>query len=315
MQQIYAVGETILDIIFRDKQPKAAKPGGSSFNASITLGRLGVPIALISEMGDDLVGDLIQDFLVENGVDTRYLSRFESGQSAIALAFLNEQSDAEYQFYKDYPHQRLNVEFPRFKENDLLLFGSFYALNPGIRPRVKELLDKACSAGVTVVYDPNFRSTHLTKREELLSVIRENMEYATIIRASDEDLVNVFKVNNPDQAWEYVRPHCSILLYTANAHAVHLRSETLDLSVEVDRIDPVSTIGAGDTFNAGILYGLSCNGYTRDQIMDLGQAEWEELIKGAIRFSREVCLSYDNYLPREIAENVKREYNSWKKEN
>ena len=105
MSHIFAVGETILDIIFKDNLPKTARPGGSSFNASISLGRLGCPITLISEMGNDRVGDLIQDFMEENGVDTRYLSRYEEGQSAIALAFLDEKSDAQYQFYKDYPHQ------------------------------------------------------------------------------------------------------------------------------------------------------------------------------------------------------------------
>jgi len=88
----------------------------------------------------------------------------------------------------------------------LLLFGSFYALNPGIRPRVKDLLEKATNAGVSIVYDPNFRNTHAPNRADLLSVITENMGYATIIRASDEDLINIFNVDNPEDAWERVRP-------------------------------------------------------------------------------------------------------------
>jgi len=308
MQHIYAVGETILDIIFKDHQPRTAKPGGSSFNASITLGRLDAPITFISEMGNDRVGDLILDFMNENGVDANYLSRYENGQSAIALAFLNEKSDAEYQFYKDYPHQRLNVEFPEFKKDDLLVFGSFYALNPGIRPRVRELLVKARKAGVTIMYDPNFRSTHAPERTDLLSVIKENMGFATIVRASDEDLINIFDVDNPDEAWALVRPHCSILIYTANADGVHLRTDDLDLQLAVERIEPISTIGAGDTFNAGILYGLFRNGYTNREIRSLGKFQWEELIDGAIQFSREVCLSYDNYLPLEFAEKVKQKY-------
>ena len=147
MRNIFAVGETILDIIFKDGQPVAAKPGGSSFNAAITLGRLGAPVTFIPEMGNDHVGDMIQAFLTENGVDSRYVSRYAEGQSAIALAFLNQKSDAEYQFYKDYPHQRLDIEFPDFNADDLLMFGSFYALNPGIRPRVKLLLEKAQAGG------------------------------------------------------------------------------------------------------------------------------------------------------------------------
>ncbi|HER09088.1 MAG TPA: carbohydrate kinase [Bacteroides sp.] len=306
MQKIYAIGETILDIIFRNNQPQTAKPGGSSFNAAITLGRLGTPITFISEMGNDRVGDIIQDFLVENGVDSTYLSRYKNGQSAVALAFLNENSDAEYQFYKDYPHQRLAVEFPELNRDDLLLFGSFYALNPGIRPRVKALLEKARRAGAILLYDPNFRSTHLQDREKLLSVIRENMEFASIVRASDEDLGNIFQVDNPDDAWECVRPHCAVLLYTANAHGVYLKSEKLDVHVEVNRIEPVSTIGAGDTFNAGILYGLHSMGCRLDQVQGLGKQAWQVLIATAVEFAREVCLSYENYLPAAYAETLKK---------
>lgn len=303
--QIYAVGETILDIIFKGVEPKTAKPGGSSFNASITLGRLEAPIHFISEMGNDRVGDIIEAFMVENGVKPKYVSRYANGQSAIALAFLNKKSDAEYQFYKDYPSQRLDVEFPEFQKDDLLMFGSFYALNPGIRPRVKELLEKARSAGATIIYDPNFRSSHLSEREDLVPVIIENMEFSTLVRASDEDLVNIFETESPDDAWDRISSYTQALVYTANAGGVYLRTDSLSFHMEVESIVPVSTIGAGDTFNAGLLYGLWRNGYTREQIQKLDRREWEGLITTAIQFSREVCLSYDNYLPTGFAKYFK----------
>jgi fructokinase len=306
--KIYAVGETILDIIFKGREPQTARPGGSSFNASITLGRLGAPINFISEMGNDRVGDLIQDFMEENGVSARYISRYPQGQSAVALAFLNDQSDAEYQFYKDYPSQRLDMEFPEFRKDDLLLFGSFYALNPGIRPRVKILLEKASAAGATIVYDPNFRSTHLPDRDKLVPVIRENMAYASLVRASDEDLHHIFQTSGPDDAWQEIGAHSDALVYTASAHGVYLRTAGLSFQMEVERIKPVSTIGAGDTFNAGLLYGIWKNKIGREEIRTMSRDLWEELISTAIRFSREVCLSYDNYLPLEVSEYIKQNH-------
>ncbi len=304
MQHIYAVGETLLDIIFEAKEPKTAKPGGSAFNSAITLGRLHTPIKFISEIGNDRVGDLIMDFMTQNGVDTHYLSRFTEGQSAIALAFLNDRSDAEYQFYKEYPSERLAVDFPEFQKDDLFLFGSFYALNPEIRPRVKALIQKASGAGAIIIYDPNFRNAHALEQEDLLAVIKENMGMATILRASDEDLINIFRVDNPDDAWNRVREHCPVMIYTANAGGVYLRTETLALHLPIEQIKPVSTIGAGDTFNAGMIYGIWKNGFAKDQISTLGTSDWEQIIKGAVTFSREVCLSYDNYLPLEFAQKV-----------
>ena len=303
--KIYAVGETILDIIFKGVEPLTAKPGGSAFNAAITLGRLDAPINFISEMGNDKVGDMIQDFMEENGVKSRYVSRYPNGHTAIALAFLNKYSDAEYEFYKDYPAQRLEVEFPEFQKDDLFLFGSFYSLNPGIRPRVKILLEKAEKAGATIIYDPNFRSSHAAERDDLIPVILENMEYATLVRASDEDLLNIFNKGGPDEAWEKLSSYTDALVYTANAGGVYLRSEHLSFHVEVERIEPVSTIGAGDTFNAGLLYGIWKNGYRREQIKSLEKKQWEALITSATQFSREVCLSYDNYLPSGFAKHFK----------
>ncbi len=302
---IYTVGETLLDIIFKGAEPQTAKPGGSAFNASITLGRLGAPINFISETGQDKVGDLILDFMNDNGVQANFISRYPKGNTAIALAFLNEKSDAEYEFYKDYPAQRLAVDFPDFQKDDLLMFGSFYALNPGIRPRVKELLEKAAQAGTTIMYDPNFRSSHLAERDELVPVIRENLGYATLIRASDEDLRNIFDTDNPDAAWELISPFSDALVYTANAEGVYLRTPSLSIHMEVERIEPLSTIGAGDTFNAGLLYGIWKKGYGREQIKMLNKSQWEEIIATAIRFSREVCLSYDNYLPLGYANHYK----------
>jgi len=304
---IYTVGETLLDIIFKGVEPQTAKPGGSAFNASVTLGRLGAPINFISETGQDKVGDLILDFMNENGVEANFISRYPLGHTAIALAFLNDKSDAEYEFYKDYPAQRLEVEFPEFQKDDLLMFGSFYALNPGIRPRVKELLEKADRAGATIMYDPNFRSSHLPERDNLVPVIKENLGYATLVRASDEDLLNIFDVDNPDAAWEKIAPLSDVLIYTANAEGVYLRSPSLSFHMEVERIEPLSTIGAGDTFNAGLLYGIWKKGYGREQIKLLDKSQWEEIIVTAIQFSREVCLSYDNYLPQGYANHYKQD--------
>lgn len=96
MRKVIGIGETILDIIFRGNQPHAAIPGGSVFNGLVSLGRLGVDVLFISEIGNDRVGDIIQNFMQENHISTRYVDRFPDGKSPLSLAFLDENQDAQY---------------------------------------------------------------------------------------------------------------------------------------------------------------------------------------------------------------------------
>ena len=97
MRKVIGIGETILDIIFKNNQPHTAVPGGSVFNGLVSLGRLGVPVSFISEVGNDRVGDIIRQFMEENHISTEFVDRFPDGKSPISLAFLDNENKANYQ--------------------------------------------------------------------------------------------------------------------------------------------------------------------------------------------------------------------------
>lgn len=87
-------------------------PGGSTFNAIISLARAGVETTFISEAGNDRVGEKIINFLKDNGTDASHVSVFSDSKSPISLAFLDENNDADYVFYKDHPHDQLEFAYP-----------------------------------------------------------------------------------------------------------------------------------------------------------------------------------------------------------
>ena len=187
MRKIIGIGETILDIIFKNEQPTAAVPGGSVFNGMISLGRLGMPVTMITETGNDKVGGIIKQFMLDNGVDDTHVCMYEDGRTAISLAYLNDRNDAEYTFYKDYPKARLDVEWPEINKDDIIMMGSYFVLNPVLREKVKEFLDYATKREALIYYDINFRSSHASEAIKLYSTILENFEYASIVRGSTED--------------------------------------------------------------------------------------------------------------------------------
>ena len=303
MRKVIGIGETLLDIIFRDGQPTAAVPGGSVFNALVSLSRAGVPTCFVSETGDDPVGRLILRFMRDNGMDTAHVYTFHDGQSPVSLAFLDEHSDAQYLFYKDYPAQRLDVDLPALTADDIVVLGSYFALNPVLRDRVAELLEAARRAGALVYYDPNFRAAHREEAIRLAPTIIENLEYADIVRGSADDFFYMYGLREADRIYrEKVKFYCPTFLCTAGAGGVALRTASVTKDYPVAPLEAVSTIGAGDNFNAGVVYGLLKHGVRRADLDTCPEATWDAVVKCGLDFAAEVCRSFDNYVSREFAE-------------
>ncbi len=311
MRKVIGIGETVLDIIFKDNQPIGAVPGGSTYNAMISLGRAGVPAQFISETGNDRVGQMIISFLKENGVSAEYINVFPDSKSPLSLAFLNEQNDAEYLFYKDHPNDRLDFVTPDVKPDDIVMFGSYYAINPVIRPQVQGFLDYARQKGAILYYDVNFRPSHKNEVMKLTPNILENLEMADIVRGSHEDFEVMYKKDDADKVYRAeISFYCKKFIYTQGSRPIELRAEgglSKNYPIPSD-IEVVSTIGAGDNFNAGLVFGMMKYGITREVIdRGLTEEQWDLLIDCGQRFSAECCKSLNNYISKEFGIKVKSE--------
>ena len=218
MRKVFGIGETILDIIFRNDQPQKAVPGGSVFNGLISLGRLNVPVSFISELGNDRVGDMIRDFMEDNHITTEFVDRFPDGKSPISLAFLDDDKYANYIFYKDYPAQRLEVPLPKIEKDDIFVFGSYYSLNPVLRTRMVEFLQYAQERKAIIYYDPNFRKAHAHEAIRLMPTVLENLELY-----QNEQLVKI--------AYEICRWHHE--RYDGRGYPDGLKGDDIPISAQV----------------------------------------------------------------------------------
>ena len=187
MATVYAIGETVFDIIFLEDKPAQAVPGGSMLNAAVSLGRWGTEVEFISEYGKDKVGRLIDSFLRKNRVSHNYSLTYETGGTSIALAFLDKNKKASYSFYHDRPERVPEPIIPSFTTTDICLFGSFYAIKPERSGLVYSLVGAASKAGSTIIYDPNIRRAHLAELPALFMTIEKNFSSASIMKGSEED--------------------------------------------------------------------------------------------------------------------------------
>ena len=306
MRKIYTVGEAIYDIIFENRKPVDAKVGGAMINTSVSLGRLGLPIHYIGDTANDVVGDIMVDFLEENHVDVSHFTRYDNSKSRLALAFVDDKNAPRYSFYKIKTDQKIYLDFPEVKKDDIILFGSFYGIKVDVRGQLVDFILEARKVGAILIYDPNFRPNHSSLLSAVMPYIEENIRFADIAKGSNEDYDLIFgKDNFEDVVHRLKKVGMKRLIYTQNERGIDVHLPDRDFHKDVKKLNPVSAVGAGDTFNAGLIYYLFKNNIGKEELDNMSQSQWDAMLDTADLFAANVCMSMDNYISMELAERLK----------
>lgn len=307
MRKVIGIGETMLDIIFKNGKPIEAVPGGSTFNGIVSLGRAGVKTVFVSETGNDRVGEYVRDILRDNNVDTSAINVFQETKSPVSLAFLDKDNNADYIFYRDQKHDHMDFAYPDIQKDDIVVFGSFYAVNPALRPQVSGLLEYARQRGAIIYYDVNFRKAHQADVMKVTPNLIDNLEYADIVRGSKEDFEVLYKKDSAERVYRAETSfYCKRFIYTDGPNPVSVFSNNgFHKEYAMPKTETVSTIGAGDNFNAGFIYGMIKYGVTRDDVeQGLSEEVWDKLIATATAFSADCCKDIFNYISKEFGQQL-----------
>lgn len=295
---VYVLGESLLDIIFKGGKPISATAGGSMLNVSVSLARSGVEVSLISETGDDKTAEIILDFLNKNKVKTKYVKRYYHQKTTIALAHLDQKRIPFFTIYKSYPENRRLITPTQFAKGDILVFGSVYSLDPAIRNEIIEIVSLAKRGGALIIYDPNIRKSAIN-RNLLETALRENFAFADIIKGSDKDFETVFGGMSLDQINIEIRkvnPDAALIITRGN-EGVTAYSLNKRISLPAMNTKVVSTIGAGDAFNAGLACYIEKLKNKNIKEFTSSNAIFEGMLKSGLQYAAEVCATMENYIP------------------
>jgi fructokinase len=263
-------------------------------NACISLGRLGHQVHFLTEFGNDKAGDRIASFLNDNRVNSEYSIRHKNRKTALALAWLNKAGNASYSFYQDLPDEAPEIKLPDFKPGDIFLFGSSYSIRPRNRGNIGKLLNAAGKAGATIIYDPNIRPSKIQDTTETRNQIFEMIDKADIVKGSDEDFTYIYQNNNQLEILRHLEKQKPLFFLTSGKNGVEVIYQGGITHHAIPDIIPVSTIGAGDNFNVGIIHALISKHITKPY----NQETLSAMAEDGIKLAAEVCLRTENYIAR-----------------
>jgi fructokinase len=259
---VTVIGEAIVDLLpAGPARTFQAVPGGSPYNVAVGLARLGHRASLMARLADTAFGRILRDHAQAEGIDLHAAPR-AAEPSTLSVVSLDAEARASYDFYLEgtADWQWTAEEISRAPEGTAVFhFGSIASWTPPGDARILELAGRLHRRGdVLITYDPNVRPGLLLDHRHGQRVVERAIGLAHLAKASTDDVAWLYPDRVPDEvARHWLALGASVVVITSSADGAYaytaqdppVRRPALDVAV-------VDTVGAGDSFTAGLIGSL-----------------------------------------------------------
>lgn len=256
---ILCAGEALIDMLPREattgENAFAPHAGGAVLNTAVALGRLDVPVQFFSGLSTDLFGDVLRAHLDASKVDSS-VAAMSDRPTTLAFVTLTD-GHASYAFYDENTAGRMlsAPDLPDTSPDALFVGGISLAVEPCAA--AYEALAAQHASDAVVMMDPNVRPSFIADESAFRARMGRMIDYCDIVKMSDEDLAWFMPdETTEDAARRVVEGGVKLLCITQGSTGVTGYSAEHEVFVPAKKAQVVDTVGAGDTFNAGLLASL-----------------------------------------------------------
>jgi fructokinase len=263
---ILCCGEALIDFLPRKGSDGADvyQPfnGGSIFNTAIALGRLGTKVSYFGGLSTDFFGDSLIEEFKRSHVDIRP-AKIQSLDTTLALVKLVD-GQARYIFVDAASAGRMvtKKDLPKLSKSCAALhFGSISLIPEPCGSAFESLMKREHKTRV-ISLDPNIRPTLISEKRKHMARLNRLIPMADILKISDEDvhwMTGHHDLAKAAKAWLKKGP--KIVAITKGGDGVEIYTKAFSFKYEAPKVVVADTVGAGDTFTAGLLATLMSEGH------------------------------------------------------
>lgn len=294
---VFCIGELIIDFVSLDKTKKLEEvgtfmkvPGGASANVAVTISRLNGEACFLGKVGDDAFGNYLENVLLENNINSKYVTK--GGKTTLAFITLDENGERDFQFNRGSDgNYELTVGRDDINSTDIVHFGSATAfISEELRESYFKLLDYAVEKEAFISFDPNYRSA-LVKDENMDGFYKDSwhfMKKANCIKLSLEEALILTNSDSLEGAIERIlEERLEVVFITLGSKGTLLFKNDQFAQIQTIEVNQKDSTGAGDAFVGGILYKISI---IEDR--DLNMEEWKEIVTFGNKVGALTCEKY-----------------------
>lgn len=289
-------GDALIDLVpghdAADERAWRALPGGCAVNTAVAAARLGHPTELLARVSIDVFGQDIRGHLADSGVGLDRVTD-ATEPSTLAVVATDAHGAATYGFYIDgtsdfgwLPH-----ELPRLPADcDAVHVGALTAV---LDPAATVYTDVVASAATETVrsFDPNVRPGLGVSRGEYRDRMETWVATSDLVHTSDEDLRWLYPGDDPlTSAARWAEAGPAVVVVTRGGDGVTAVSRADRVDVAAEPVVVADTVGAGDSFSAGLLVALAERDLlARSRLATLGPADLRACLAFAARVAAITC--------------------------
>ena len=288
---IICAGESLIDMVsFRGEAEYTPHVGGSNFNSSIALGRLGADSYYFGAISNDNYGELIENTLRHSNVKQDFIIK-TNRPTTLAYADVID-GIAEYTFVDEHSAGRLldTTSLKPFldgvKKAKALLVGGI-SLQAEPCGSSWQWLIEGVSGHLPIYFDANIRPDFIEDKQGYFDRFVELTSKVDIIKISDEDYRYLFGAQDfTEISKSWLNNGVKLVILTLGSDGAKVLYRDHEVSVQSNKVDVLDTIAAGDTFNAGFLLSLDKQGLLdRESLNSIGKTQ----LKTALTFANKVA--------------------------
>lgn len=262
---IVCCGEALIDMLPRTLPDGTSvllpATGGAVYNTAIALGRLGETTGFFSGLSTDMFGRSLEADLDAAGVDTSFCAR-SARPTTLAFVELTD-GQARYTFYDEGTAGRMlsQADLPVLGESVAALHFGAISLIPEPCGGTYEALLRREASNRVISFDPNIRANFIGDAQAHRARMRRMIADSDIVKVSDEDLGWIEPDRSAEDAIDaWIGSGTAVVVMTMGADGARAFTARGPVEVPADPVDIVDTVGAGDSFDAGLLAGFRRQG-------------------------------------------------------
>ncbi|HAX73820.1 MAG TPA: carbohydrate kinase [Firmicutes bacterium] len=260
MTKVISIGEALIDFMPTGETGYELSPGGAPANVAACVSILGGESQIITKLGNDFFGDYLLGIMKSKNINCSSVLRTNEANTGLAFVSHTHGGERSFLFYRNPSSDMLldesEIKEEWFEKGDVLHFCSVDLVDAPVRKAHDKAIEIAWKKRCFICFDPNIRLSLWDDHEEYKNIVNKYIDYADIIKVSDEELFFITGITNEEEAIKTLLNRVQMVVYTKGRKGAEVFTKVYHVSHLGHEAEPIDTTGAGDSFIGAFLYQL-----------------------------------------------------------